>query len=333
MKDFDYCAVNSLEEVADILKADDGRTRIVAGGTDLVTVLKAGILPVHPEVLVDIGAIPDLGRIYEKDGVLHIGTMAKLSTIANDGLIMNRAPALAETADRVASPQIRNMGTLGGNLCQETRCWYYRYPDRLGGGAIMCPRKSSKGASCLAVRGDNRYHAILGARRCFAVCPSDTAVTLAVLEAEIVIMGSEGIRRVAVKDFYSPLSNALRCGELVLGVEIPCANSLVGQSFVKFTLRASIDFAVVSAAAAIELKDGICRNARLALGAVAPGPYSSEAARLSLIGNVIDEQAASTAADLALENALPLSMNAYKIDIAKAILKQAILDAAVKCKE
>lgn len=326
MKGFEHYNAESIQAACNMLKAGGGRMKPIAGGTDLITALKADIIPTYPEAVLNLKTIPGLDGICERDDALHIGAMAKLADIAANDAIKRRYPALSASADSVASPQIRNIGTIGGNICQDTRCWYYRYPNKLGGGAILCPRKGGKGA-CPAIKGDNRYHAIMGGRRCFGVCPSDTAVALAALDARLAIAGAGTERSIAVKDFYSPLGNALMDDELVVGIEIPAINAACGQSFVKFAARASIDFAIVSAAAVLTIHEGRCCGARLAMGAVAPGPLRPLAAETSLIGKAIDETSAAQAAELAIEGATPLSMNGYKIDIAKAMLKRAILEA------
>ena len=237
--------------------------------------LKDEVLPGYPQALIDIKTIKGLDTIREENGHLKIGSLAKLRDIAGSPLLRDRYRVLAEAARSVASPQIRNAATLGGNLCQEVRCWYFRYPDHLGG-AISCARKGK--GPCLAVKGDNRYHAVLGGKKCFAVCPSDTAVALAALDAQLVIAGPEGQRKMAITDFYNPLGLGLQWNEILTEIEISVPNHSVRQHFLKFTLRRPIDFAIVSLAAVITEEAGICRNAHLALGAVAPAPVRAKTA-------------------------------------------------------
>jgi xanthine dehydrogenase YagS FAD-binding subunit len=204
------------------------------------------------------------------------------------------------------------------------RCWYYRYPRHIGG-PILCARKGK--GPCLAVKGDNRYHALMGAKKCFAVCPSDTAAALAALDAQIVMAGPEGERRIAVPEFYHPLGNSLKRGEMVTGVEVPSVEKESRQAFLKFTLRKPVDFAIVSVATVITLKGGLCTDARIALGAVAAGPVRATKAEKILVGRPVDDTAAADAAEAALAGAKPLSMNAYKIEIAKTLVKRAILQS------
>jgi xanthine dehydrogenase YagS FAD-binding subunit len=214
------------------------------------------------------------------------------------------------------------VATLGGNLCQDVRCWYYRYPRGIGG-PIPCARKG-KGA-CLAVKGDNRYHAILNGKKCFAVCPSDTAVALEALDARIIVTGPDGDRAVSPADFFTPLRNALGPNELVREIEIPARTAVGEQRFLKFTLRKPIDFAIVSVASVLTIEKGICTEARIVLGAVAPGPVRATAAEKVLVGRPITEDLAKAAAETALIGAKPLGKNAYKVNVARTLVKRAIM--------
>jgi xanthine dehydrogenase YagS FAD-binding subunit len=322
MKAFTHVNARSVEEAVAALIQYDGRARLNAGGTDLMGLLKDDYLAAAPEAVVNIKTISGLDYIREDGGVLRIGALAPLRDVVNSPLIRERFPALAEAARAVASPQIRNHATIGGNLCQDVRCCYFRYPRHLGG-PIRCARKG-KGA-CLAVTGDNRNHAIIGGRKCFAVCPSDTAVPLAAYDAQLVVAGAAGERRIPVSDFHTPLGNRLESGEMVKEVEVPLLPGTPQQSFLKFALRRPVDFAVVSACAVIAVDGGVCSEARIALGAVAPGVYRAAAAEEFLRGRVIDTGSAAEAGELALAAARALSQNAYKIEIARTLVKRAIL--------
>jgi len=322
MRPFTHFNAGTVKEACKLLAKYDGRAVLNAGGTDLLGTLKGENLFVHPEAVVNIKTIAGLDKIVESKGTLRIGALTKLSALVNSTLLNKRYPALAEAARTVATPQIRNAATLGGNLCQDVRCWYYRYPRHIGG-PILCARKGK--GPCLAVRGDNRYHAVMGGKKCFAVCPSDTAVALAAIDAQIQIAGPEGERKMAVTGFYGPLGNSLKHGEMVTGVEVPSVEKESMQAFLKFTLRKPVDFAIVSVATVITVKGGVCTDARIALGAVAPGPVRAKKAEEILVGRPIDEKAAADATEAALAGAKPLSMNAYKIVIAKTLVKRAIL--------
>jgi xanthine dehydrogenase YagS FAD-binding subunit len=326
MKTFTHINAQTVDEAVAILVAYKEKARINAGGTDLLGILKDEILSGYPQLIVNIKTIADLACIREEDGVLKIGALTKLCDIADSSILSARYPLLAEAARSVASPQIRNVATIGGNLCQDVRCWYYRYPRHIGG-PIWCARKGR--GPCQAIRGDNRYHAIMGGKKCFAVCPSDLAVALAALDARVVIAGSAGDREMAVSDFYHPLGKGLNAGEMVREVKIPALEAPARQRFLKFTLRKPIDFAVVSVASVIAVSDGVCTDARIALGAVAPGPVRARAAEEAVIGKTIDEAVVAEAADAAVALARPLSKNGYKVKIARALVKRAILGPPV----
>jgi xanthine dehydrogenase YagS FAD-binding subunit len=322
MRPFTHVNARSVKEASKLLAEYAGRAVLNAGGTDLLGTLKGENLFEYPEAVINIKTISGLDKIAENKGTLRIGALTKLSALVSSPLLIERYPALAEAVRTVATPQIRNVATLGGNLCQDVRCWYYRYPRHIGG-PILCARKGK--GPCLAVKGDNRYHALMGAKKCFAVCPSDTAVALAALDGQIKITGPEGERKIAVTEFYHPLGNSLKRGEIVTGVEVPSVADRSEQTFLKFTLRKPVDFAIVSVATVITAKDGVCMEARIALGAVAAGPVRATKAEKILVGRPVDDTAAADAAEAALAGAKPLSMNAYKIEVAKTLVKRAIL--------
>ena len=323
MRPFTHLNAMSVEQaVAELSRHDKGKARLNAGGTDLFGALKDEFLPVYPDAIVNIKTVTGLEYIKEEQGMLRIGALTKLCDLSSSPLLRERYRVLAEAAHTVASPQIRNVATIGGNLCQDVRCCYYRYPRHIGG-PIQCARKGS--GPCLAVQGDNRYHAILEGRRCFAVCPSDTAVALAALDAQLLVAGPQGERRLAVRDFYTPLGNTLEKDEMVREIEVPALKGAVQHSFLKFTLRRPIDFAIVSVAALIASVDGVCTEARIALGAVAPGAYRAVAAEDYLKGRPVDQESAARAAELALQGARALSGNAYKIEIARTLVLRAVL--------
>lgn len=247
-----------------------------------------------------------------------------MADIASDAQVCSLTPALAAAAEAVASPQIRNIATLGGNLCQDTRCWYYRYPAHLNGGvALMCPRKGS--GACLAVTGDNRYHAILDAKRCFAVCPSDTAVALAALHASLVLEGTGGERRVLVQEFYHPLGNVMDKHEILTGIEIPIAAARNYQSFHKYAQRKAIDFALCSACGVLKIDNEVCAGGTISLGAVAPGPHCIDISE-QIAGHRLTPELIEKVADYSLLGARPLKMNEYKIQIAKTLIKDVLYD-------
>jgi xanthine dehydrogenase YagS FAD-binding subunit len=325
MRTFEHISVQTVAEACGLLRDSGGRAKLNAGGTDLLSSLRSDAAPRYPDLLINIKAISGIDQISEEAGVLKIGALARLADVSRSALLNSRYSVLARAAHSVAAPQIRNMATLGGNLCQEVRCWYYRYPRRIGG-PIQCLRKGS--GTCLAIKGDNRYHAILGAKKCFAVCPSDTAVALTALDARLVIVGSTGLRTLSVPEFYHSLGNGLADDEMVREVEMPVRPSADRQIFSKFTLRKPIDFAIVSVAVVLTMERTICTDARIVLGAVGPAPYRVTAAEAMLIGKAVSPEIATQAAEAALTGAKPLSANRYKIEIAKTLVQRAILGEA-----
>lgn len=322
MRPFEHFDAESVDEALSLLKDFRGKARIIAGGTDLLGVLKDRILEDYPDALVNIKTIAGLEAVIEDAGGLRIGALARLADIARSPSVRAGYPSLSEAAESVASPEIRSMGTIGGNLCQDVRCWYYRYPHHMGG-RLLCHRKGA--GPCLAIKGDNRYNAIMGGKGCFAVCPSDMAVALTALDARLTLRSPEGERKIPVKELFSVSGLTLSNGEILTEIQIPSPPVNARQRFLKFTLRKPIDFAVVSVASVISIEDGICREAKIVLGAVASTPVRATGVEDLIEGRAIDESLAERAAEQAVPGAKPLSRNAYKVEIAKALVKQAIL--------
>ncbi len=322
MKPFRHTDAKTVSGVIKLLVEHGGKARLLAGGTDLLGLLKTRAMATHPELLINIKSIPGLNYIKVDDDGLRIGALTKLADIVDSHEVKKNYPMLAEAALSVATPQIRYMGTIGGNLCQETRCWYYRYPHEIGG-RIMCKRKGE--GPCMAIAGDNRYHAIFGGKCCFAVCPSDTAVALAALDAEIRVVGADGERLLKIMDFYNPMGNALVPHEIITEIRIPRPPAENRQVFIKHRVRESIDFAIVSVGLVTVLGDGICFDARIVLGAVAPEPYRAFKAEKLLSGKALNPETIEAAAEAAVAGAVPLSKNAYKIEIARTLFKRALL--------
>ena len=322
MRSFKHYNAVSLDEAFSLLRRYDGKASLIAGGTDLLGTLKGEILPGYPEALVNIKTVPGLDIVKEDDEGLKIGALAKLVHIARSPEVIATFGVLAEAARSVGTPEIRYMGTIGGNLCQDSRCWYYRYPHQMGG-RILCYRKGK--GPCHAIKGDNRYHAIMGGKKCFAVCPSDIATALSALDARIKVVKQDGERVIPMTDFYHTLGHVLEPDEIVTGIRVPRPPENTAQSFIKFRLRESVDFAVVSVASVVSMEDGICKDARITLGAVAPTPHRATAAEEAIRGKSLNRSIAEEAAEAAVSGARPLSMNAYKIEITKTLIKRAIL--------
>ena len=324
MKTFNHVNASSVQEAIELLKSSGGAAQAMAGGTDLLGILKDRILPEYPETIINLKTIGDLEYVKEDETGLRLGGLTKLEDIAQSQVIGSKYGIIAEAAKTVASPQIRNLGTLGGNLCQDVRCLFYRYPHQIGG-RLLCKRKGK--GPCLAVKGDNRYSAIIGAKGCFAAFPSDMAIALAAMKAKILTAGQDGDRSILVEEFYDASGHILGASEIMTGVQFPHPPEGEKTTFIKFRVRDAIDFAIVSVASALTLSKGMCRESRIFLGAMAPVPLRATEAEAYLKGKKITRENAEQAAFLAFEGSKSLSMNAYKIHIAKKLIIQSIMSA------
>lgn len=311
----------TVDEVIMILSDYMGKSKPIAGGTDLIRLLKNNIE--SPMVLVNIKTIPGLTGITEDAEGLRIGALTTIHDIETSPIIRDEYSMLAEAAHSVASPQIRKMATIGGNLCQSTNCWYYRM-EPVTGRTFICRRKG--GTTCYATAGDNRYHAIMGGKGCFAPCTSDIAPALVALDARLKIKGPNGERITTVEQFYTPLGNILKPNELITEIQVPTIKPGTRQRYFKFRLRKAIDPALSSVAAAITAEEGVVVDVRIVLGGVAPTPYRAFAAEEVVREKVMTEKLAEIAAKAAMNEAVPLSGNAYKVPITKALIKRALLD-------
>ena len=315
MKYFNHLNAASLNEAVNELKRQHGYVN--AGGTDLIGALKNKIFNTYPTSIVNIKNIPDLSYVKEDGGILKIGALTPISNIKAHSTIKTKYTALYEAARLVASPQIRNIGTIAGNICQMNRCWYFRKTNN----RFDCLRKNPSGL-CYALTGDSRYHSIFGAASgCVAVNPSDIAPALIALNATIVTTE----RAIPIDEFFATKvapegvgSTILENDEIVTEIQIP---AFAGKSsFLKFAPRKSIEFPVVNCAVAIQ--NG---NARICLNAVSPIPHKATAAEEIINGKSIDEASAEAAGLAAVSKALALADNKYKIQIAKTLVKRAIL--------
>jgi len=321
LKRFEHLNPSSVDEAVSALESYEGKAYVNAGGTDLVGVLRFKILPHYPEAVVNLKSIsPSMDYIKEEGGVLKIGALTRLEDIATSSVVKEKYTALAEAAHRTASPHIREMGTIGGNICQHNRCWYYWKKDNY----FSCLRKDPSGL-CYAMLGQNKYHSIFGAASgCIAPNPSDTAPALMVLNATVVTSA----RSIPIGEFFTVITNptgtagstVLEADEIVTEIQIPAPAGGVKSAFVKFALRKSIDFPVVNCAAAIGGGE-----ARICMNAVAPTPRRATAAEESIKGKTIDEASADAAAAEAIKGSTALAHNKWKVQIARAMVKRAIL--------
>jgi xanthine dehydrogenase YagS FAD-binding subunit len=297
----------------------------LAGGVDLLDLMKQKIAA--PTTLVNLKALKGLDAIEPgQSGGMRIGALAKLSEIATNDNIRERFTAVADAAGEAATPQIRNLATAGGNLLQRPRCWYFRNPD------VQCLKKGGK--QCYAVGGLNRYHAILGGGPSFIVHPSNLAPALIAYGASVRLIGPAGERAVELERFFIlpktdvTRENILRPGEILTAIELPAPPQGAQSSYLEAREKQSFDWPLVSAATMLALQSGVVRDARIVMGAVAPIPWRAPAAEKVLIGARITPDVAARAADAALTGAAPLPQNGYKVPIAKAIVRRAILRAA-----
>ncbi len=302
-----------------------GKAMAIAGGTDVLPYLKGMFSPTVPETVVNLKTIPNLSYIKEEGGMLKVGALTTLSAIANNNTVKTNYAALAQAAKSVAAPELRNMGTIGGNICQSVRCTYYRneYND------FPCLRKV-QGQPCYALTGYNRkYHSIFGAvNGCVAVNPSDIAPVLVAMNAKIVTSS----RTLNAAEFFTTKVapngegiTALNAGEIVTEIQVPTPAAGTKSTYVKFAFRKAIDFAVVGVAAVATVSGGNASNASIVLGGVYNIPRVATAAQTAINGKALDATNAQAAGDAAAQGTVPLGMNQYKVQIIKAMVRRALL--------
>ena len=322
MKTFAHFNALTIDEAVTLLRRYGGKASVVAGGTDLLGKMKDRILPTYPEALVNLKTIPGLDFIKEESGKLRIGALTRLEDIAHDGTVKGGYTALAQAAHRTASPHLREMGTIGGNLCQDIRCWYYRNPNN----RFPCLRKG--GGRCYALDGDTRYHSIFGGsveEGCIAVHPSDTAPALIALNGEV----RTSKRTIGAEDFFQvgvSKTTVLEGDEVVTEIQVPRPEAGTKSAFLKFALRKSIDFAIVDCAVMVTTKKGKVEAARICLNAVFVKPYRARKAEEAIVGKVLNEANAEAAGEAAVMGAAPRPDNGYMVQVAKVMVKRALMD-------
>lgn len=314
MRPLTYSRVGAVEDAIALVAASP-TAAFLAGGTTEVDLIRAGVSP--SEHLVDINALPLTGVDDLPDGGLYIGALARMSDVARTRGVVERYPAISQSLLLGASEQLRNMASMGGNLCQRTRCPYLR------DGVSPC-NKRSPGSGCAALTGFNRGHAILGTSdHCIATHPSDLAVALVAFDAVVHTAGPDGERAIPFDDFFlvpgdtPELEHPLGHGELIVGIEVPGAAIARRSTYLKFRDRQSYEFALVSVAAAIEVEDGIVRDVRLALGGVGTKPWRARRAEAELVGGPADPDAFGRSAVAELEDAVVHEHNAFKVELAQ----------------
>ena len=323
MDNFVYSRPATLKEATAQLGKEHGKIALLAGGTDILGELKdhtAG-----PERLVYIRNLKELQGIRAGRGGVTIGAATLLADIAENAMIQQQTPLLAIAAGKVGTPQIRNMGTIGGNLCQRPRCWYYRnnYPCFKHGGS-----------TCFSAAGENDYHAILEGGPSFIVHPSDMAAALIVLGASARIVSASGERTVPLDKFFvTPKQdvrreNVLQPNEVLAEITVPNAPAGSKAIYVKEMVREMWDFPLCSVAAMVTVQNGVVQDAKIVLGGVAPIPYRALKAEAAIKGQPLDEASCAAAGLAAVDGARPLAKNAYKVPLTQAVVKRALFSMA-----
>jgi xanthine dehydrogenase YagS FAD-binding subunit len=319
-------AVQALKPAAAGGDLDDA-PRPIAGGQDILTTMKDYLT--RPSRLVNLKTIRGLDRIEgsAKTG-LRIGALVTLSEIEENNVIRQSFPGLAEAAHSVGTEQIRNLGTIGGNLCQRPRCWYFRLEE------AVCLKKG--GTECFSYSGENKYNAIFGGGPSYIVHPSDLAPMLLALGASVAVAGPQGKRTIALEKFFTLPSegnvrreNVLANDEIITEVQVPASVFAAHSSYLKFKERDSMDFAMAAVAAAVALQPNkTIKEARIVLGGVAPIPWRVPQAEQFLAGKALSENVLNETATLALKGAQPLAKNAYKIPLTQTLIRRALTQAA-----
>lgn len=320
MHPFSYAkATDEKSAVAAVVPSSEAA--FFAGGTSLVDLMKLGVE--KPNQLVDINSLP-LAKIEAQGDGVRIGAMVRNSDLARDRMIGSRYPVLSQALLSGASPQLRNMATVGGNLMQRTRCYYFRDT------ATPC-NKREPGSGCAAIDGYNRIHAILGgSKNCIATHPSDMCVALVALDAIVQTRGPKGERSIPIADFHllpgdhPERETVLEHGELIVAVDLPASPFAARSHYLKVRDRASYAFALASVAAALDIQDGAIRAARIALGGVGTKPWRAYDAEKALVGKSPSEATYKAAADAALQGAEPHKYNGFKVELTKRTVIRAL---------
>jgi xanthine dehydrogenase YagS FAD-binding subunit len=332
MKTFEWTNPTTVNEAVKLLSASSAGTDIdeaprpIAGGQDLLTTMKD--YTSRPARLVNLKHIPGLNRITLNARGLTIGALATLTELEEHAGVRKSFPGLSEAAHSIATPQIRNLGTVGGNLCQRPRCWYFRLEE------VVCLKKG--GSECYAATGENKYNAIIGGGPSYIVHPSDLAPMLLALGARVTVTGAAGRRVIPLDKFFTLPSNGnirrenvLANDDLITEIFVPASALAAHSTYLKFKERESLDFALASVAAAVQLgPNRAVREVRLVLGGVAPVPWRVPAAEKFLVGKQLNADVLAEAGKIALAEAKPLEKNAYKVPLAQTLVRRALAKAA-----
>jgi xanthine dehydrogenase YagS FAD-binding subunit len=331
MKSFEWTNPATLNEAVKLLGVGpatdiDEAPRPIAGGQDLLTTMKD--YTSRPTRIVNLKNIPDLNKITVTARGLTIGALVTLTELEEHAEVKKNYPGLAEAAHSIATPQIRNLGTVGGNLCQRPRCWYFRLEE------VNCLKKG--GSECYAASGENKYNAIIAGGPSYIVHPSDLAPILVALGARVTVVGARGRRAIPLDKFFTlptegniRRENVLKNDEIITEIYVPASALAARSTYLKFKERESLDFALASVAAAVELAPNrTVKAARIVLGGVAPIPWRVPAAEKYLVGKTLNANILAEAGKLALAEAQPLEKNAYKVPLTQTLVRRAVAKAA-----
>jgi len=324
MKSFENIDARSVKEAVSLLQKFQQQKKVAAvvgGGSEYLQLMKDQVMT--PDYVINLKTIPGLNAIREERGGFRIGALATLAEIEEHSVLGEKLLILSDAAGEAASPQIRNAGTIAGNICQRPFCWYFRSSH------FNCLRKG--GQVCYTVTGDGRFHAILGGGPSYIVHPSDTAPALVALGAQIKIAGPAGEKTMPLEKFFVLPSvdfkreNVLNPGEIVTEIYVPIPKPGSKGFYHKVRERLAWDHAIVSVATVVQSSGGVAREARVVLGGVAPIPWRAAGAEEFLRGKKLDEANAQKAGEIALEGAKPLKDNVYKIAMAKLLVQRGLL--------
>ena len=324
MKSFENIDAKSIKDAVSLLQKFQQQKKsaaVVGGGSEYLQLMKDRV--VTPDYVINLKTISGLNYVREERGGFRIGALATLAELEEHDAVKEKLLILSEAAGEAASPQIRNAGTIAGNLCQRPFCWYFRSSN------FNCLRKG--GEVCYTVTGDSRFHAILGGGPSYIVHPSDTAPALVALNAQVKIAGPTGEKTIPLEKFFVLPSvdfkreNILKPAEIVTEIDVPYPKSGSKGYYHKVRERLAWDHAIVSVATVIESSNGVVREARVVLGGVAPIPWRASKAEEFLRSKKIDEQTAQQASEIALEGAKPLKDNVYKVGMSKSLIQRALL--------
>jgi xanthine dehydrogenase YagS FAD-binding subunit len=331
MKAFEWTNPTNVNEAVKLLNVAaagdiDEAPRPIAGGQDLLTTMKD--YTSRPARLVNLKNIRGLDRITLSAKGLTIGALVTLTELEEHAGVRKSYPGLAEAAHSIATPQIRNLGTVGGNLCQRPRCWYFRLEE------VICLKKG--GSECYAAKGENKYNAIIGGGPSYIVHPSDLAPMLLALNATLTVTGTAGKRSLPLDRFFTlpadgniRRENVLKNDDIITEIYVPATPLAARSTYLKFKERESLDFALASAAVAVQMAaNGTVKDARIVLGGVAPIPWRVPAAEKFLTGKNLSPDVLAEAGKIALADAKPLEKNAYKVPLTQTLVRRALAKAA-----